>query len=278
MNQLQIVINGETKGIQIKEYKGQRVVTFSEIDKLHERPESTSSRNFGQNKKHFVEGEDYFRLSNKEIQSTNIVDYNSPKGLTLLTESGYLMLVKSFQDDLAWSVQRQLVKSYFRGKENNLDTTQLSPELQMMNQMFQAVAKNEIETKEAKRLAAETEQKVNNISNIVSLSNVEWRDKVNVIIKKIAKYWTGVEPYKSVRNLSYEKMERRAGCKLDIRLNNRKERAVSQGMSKSYVNKINKLDCIEEEKRLVEIYIQVVKEMAIQFRIDINDFNFEGVI
>lgn len=34
--------------------------------------------------------------------------------LTLITEQGYLMLVKSFTDDLAWKVQRQLVKSYFR--------------------------------------------------------------------------------------------------------------------------------------------------------------------
>ena len=29
-----------------------------------------------------------------------------PKGLTVLTEMGYLMLVKSFTDDLAWKVQR----------------------------------------------------------------------------------------------------------------------------------------------------------------------------
>jgi|SRR5690625_268062 len=278
MNQLQIIVNGEPKEIQIKEYKGQRVVTFSEIDDLHERPEYTASRNFGQNKKHFIEGEDYFRLSNKEIQSTNIVDYNSPKGLTLLTESGYLMLVKSFQDDLAWAVQRQLVKSYFREKSNSLDTTQLSPELQMMNQMFQAVAKNEFETKEAKQLASQANQSVNNISNIVSMTNVGWREKTNVILKKISANWTGVEPYRSVKRLSYERLEKRAGCKLDIRLNNRKERAVAQGMSKSYVNKINKLDVISEEKRLVEIYIQVVKEMAIQFKININDFKFEEVI
>lgn len=116
------------------------------------------------------------------------------------------------------------------------------------------------------------EGQVNNISNIVSMSNVGWREKVKVVLRKVAKNWSGVEPYRSVINLSYERFEQRAGCKLDLRLNNRKERALSQGMSKSYVQKINKLDVISEEKRLVEIYIQVVKEMAIQFRVDINDF------
>lgn len=157
-------------------------------------------------------------------------------------------------------------------KQNVIDTTQLSPELQMMNQMFKAVAKNEIETKEAKQLAAEATQSVNNISNIVSITNVEWRKKIDVVIKKIAQKWTGIEPYRSVRNYSYERLEERAGCNLNTRLNNRKERATAQGMTKSYVNKISKIDCIAEEKRLVEIYIQVVKEMAIKFKVDINDF------
>ena len=41
----------------------------------------------------------------------------APNGLVLITESGYLMLVKSFTDDLAWKVQRELVKTYFRAKE-----------------------------------------------------------------------------------------------------------------------------------------------------------------
>ncbi|MCY8344997.1 Bro-N domain-containing protein [Bacillus haynesii] len=122
------------------------------------------------------------------------------------------------------------------------------------------------------------EGQVNNISNIVSMNNVGWREKINVILKRIAKNWTGVEPYRSVVNLSYERLEQRAGCKLDIRLNNRQERALSRGMTKSYVKKINKLDVIAEEKRLVEIYIQIVKEMAIQFKVNINDFKFDEVI
>ncbi|MYL44627.1 phage antirepressor [Virgibacillus halodenitrificans] len=116
------------------------------------------------------------------------------------------------------------------------------------------------------------EGQVNNISNLVTMTSDEWRAKVKVILRKIAQKWSGIEPYRSVINLSYERLEKRAGCKLEIRLNNRKERALAQGMTTSYIKKINKLDCIAEEKRLIEIYIQVVKEMAIQHKIDINDF------
>lgn len=178
-------------------------------------------------------------------------------------------VAEKFQDWLAIEVIPSIRKT---GSYNMIDTSQLSPELQMMNQMFKAMARNEIETKKAKELALETKKEVNNISNIVSLTNVDWREKVKVILRKIAQKWSGVEPYRSVINLSYERLENRAGCKLDIRLNNRKERAAAKGMSKSYVQKISKLDCIAEEKRLVEIYLQVVKEMAIQFKINVNDF------
>ncbi|EEX0080363.1 ORF6N domain-containing protein, partial [Salmonella enterica] len=41
----------------------------------------------------------------------------APNGIIFLTESGYLMLVKSFTDDLAWKVQRELVNNYFRTRE-----------------------------------------------------------------------------------------------------------------------------------------------------------------
>lgn len=35
------------------------------------------------------------------------------RGITVFTESGYLMLVKPFKDDLSWEVQRSLVNAYF---------------------------------------------------------------------------------------------------------------------------------------------------------------------
>ena len=98
--------------LTVKVYQNQRVVTFKDIDTVHERPEGTAGRNFRENKKHFIEGEDYFRRISSEAKAEfNII---APNGLTLITESGYLMLVKSFTDDLAWEVQRQLVKNYFR--------------------------------------------------------------------------------------------------------------------------------------------------------------------
>jgi hypothetical protein len=87
-------------------------------NRLHKRANGTSNRNFKSNRKHFIEGVDYYKLSLDEIRLMSFGSKsNYPNGLTILTESGYLLLVKSLTDDLAWDVQRELVKNYFRLKE-----------------------------------------------------------------------------------------------------------------------------------------------------------------
>lgn len=106
--------------LSIKEYSDQRVVTFKDIDTVHGRPDGTAKRNFRSNKKHFIENEDYFITSYLEFGTKfvpNSKGGNPNNNVVLLTESGYLMLVKSFTDDLAWRVQRELVNSYFK-REN----------------------------------------------------------------------------------------------------------------------------------------------------------------
>lgn len=113
-NIIQITINGQDHVLGIKEYRKQRVVALKDIDTLHGRVDGTARRNFNKNLSRFIEKEDYFVRNSSEAQ--NEFGITAPNGLTLLTESGYLMLVKSFTDDLAWQVQRQLVKSYFRSK------------------------------------------------------------------------------------------------------------------------------------------------------------------
>lgn len=48
------------KELEIKEYKDKRVVTFKEINEVHERATGTARRNFKTNNIHFIEGVEYF--------------------------------------------------------------------------------------------------------------------------------------------------------------------------------------------------------------------------
>lgn len=101
--------------LEIKEYQGSPVVTFRDIDAVHKRTEGTAKRNFAENKHRFIETEDYFYVAADQKYEFRTFEIPN-RGLILITESGYLMLAKSFTDDLAWKVQRMLVKNYFRTK------------------------------------------------------------------------------------------------------------------------------------------------------------------
>ena len=120
------VMTVENTEMQIREYNGQRVVTFKDIDRVHESKSGVARRNFNRNKKHFIEGADYFILTKDFSNESNcpIRNISIPnKGITVLIETGYLMIVQSLSGDLAWSVQRQLVNNYFekRVAQNSIE-------------------------------------------------------------------------------------------------------------------------------------------------------------
>lgn len=114
------VITIENTEMQIREYNGERVVTFKDIDTVHGNKSGTAKRNFTRNKKHFIENEDFI-VATRDISkrdNLSLLNIDVPtRGITLLTESGYLLIAKSFTDDLSWKVQRQLVNAYFKVRE-----------------------------------------------------------------------------------------------------------------------------------------------------------------
>ncbi|WP_417788191.1 ORF6N domain-containing protein [Stutzerimonas xanthomarina] len=102
------------------EHDGIPVVTFTMIDTAHGRPSGTARKRFNDNKRHLIEGEDFYPIDSNRLSEIRTIYPGlfpeAMKRVTFFTETGYLMIVKSFTDDLAWQVQRQLVKSYFRVK------------------------------------------------------------------------------------------------------------------------------------------------------------------
>ncbi|MFG5564217.1 antA/AntB antirepressor family protein [Enterococcus faecalis] len=140
------------------------------------------------------------------------------------------------------------------------DMSKLSPELQMFQGIFSAVAKQELETK---RL----ENKVNNITEIVALNTTDWRKDCRKLINRMARTQGGYGAYQEIQTAIYAEVDRRAGSALKIRLTNMRRRMAEEGICKSKRDRLNNLDVINENKRLKEIYIAVVKEFAIKYGI-----------
>ena len=141
MNELQKIGNHE---ISVKTYNGKRVVTFKDIDTVHERPEGTARKRFSDNRDRFIEGTDFFKISPSEFRTTiGDMDLRQQNEITLISESGYLMLVKSFTDDLAWTVHRQLVDSYFRMQKRMTPEEMMRVQLGMIDGHEERISKLE---------------------------------------------------------------------------------------------------------------------------------------
>ena len=267
MNSLVHIGNSD---ISVKEYNGQRVVTLKDIDMVHGRPDGTASRNFRTNKERFIEGEDFFKVSSDEIRRTNIFDIpdKATADYALITEQGYLMLVKSFTDDLAWDVQRQLVNGYF--KTRRLVNEELSPETQLILKLAQSIANKELEDKERDRqiaLANETAKKAvettETIKEAVKPVLDNWRIEINRKIKRVQ--FSSKIDFQTLNTQLYSELEQRAGCDLGTRLRNMKQRMGNSGATKTAINSIRKIDVIEGDKKLREIFSKIVSEYEIKY-------------
>lgn len=269
MNNNIIKING--KDILVKEYKNQRVVTFKDIDFVHERPEGTARKRFNDNKKHFCDGEDYFKVCASEIRTNKIMELSEKahQDIVLVTEQGYLMLVKSFTDDLAWEVQRQLVNCYFRVKSvPPADLQDLSPQLQLLINM--ELKQKEQDAKIAE-LADRTEQQGQTLKNIHDTLFSEENDSRRWITKcigEIAKSssFDGVfNRYQKAWLESYERLNEKTGEDIDEITARAKEKAKESGATRAQLKKISRQSVIAERPILRKAYAEAIKEMMIAY-------------
>lgn len=217
------------------------------------------------NKDRFSLGEDYFVCETYEAKE--LFGISAPNGIALMTEQGYLMLVKPFSDDLSWEVQRQLVNGYFKVRKLAED---LSPQMKLLYGLCDQLAQAEREAKEAKQIAdsaKETAQKAveatENIKEAVKPVFDNWREEVNKKFNRIQR--NSDKPFNTLRVEMYSELERRAGCDLATRLRNKKQRMSESGCTKKEINDYNRMDIIEEDKKLREIFSKIVSEYEIKY-------------
>lgn len=196
--------------IVVKEYMGRRVVTFKDIDTVHERPYGTARKRFNDNKKHFIESEDFYIITQaSEIRTLGIERPQGgvPDKVILITESGYLMLVKSLTDDLAWDVQRKLVNSYF-GKKKSMSIAE----------QIQILAQGNIELNNR---VDSIEKKLEDFKRDMPLLGVETEKITNAIKRK------GVEVLGGKRSNAYKDHSLRAKLYQDLHKDLRRQFGVS---------------------------------------------------
>lgn len=156
-------------------------------------------------------------------------------------------------------IQRTSQGKEIRDKLISLETRvqELSPELRLLINL-------EMRQKEQDRAIAEVNQRVDDIKDVVALNPQSWREEARKLIVKIAQSMGGNEYIRDVQAEIFGLVDERAGVSLATRLTNKRRRMADEGVYKSKRDKLNKVDVIADDKKLIEIYLAVVKEMAVQ--------------
>lgn len=158
-----------------------------------------------------------------------------------------------------------------KAKEMAINRSQLSPQLQMLMEMIDTQARQELEQKRQAEKLQHVEQRVESIREVVALDTRSWREDTGNILRKISKELGGGQAYSQVRSESYELLSKRMGVNLKQRLTNKRRRMADEGICKSSRDKLTYVDIIAEDKKLIEGYTAIVKEMAIRYGIGKSD-------
>lgn len=209
-----------------------------------------------------TENEDYWRFD---------IDVETPTG-GIVKRDDY-KLTAHFAKKLSMKgngEKAEEAREYFthleeRVKQKAIDFSQLSPELQMFSRIFQSVAEQQLEQKRQAEKVEQLDKKVDSIKDVIALNPNSWRTDSAKIINKIALQMGGYEHIKAVREESYKLLEERMGVALSIRLSNKKKTQALNGVSKSKIDKLNQLDVIADDKKLIQGYVSVIKDMAIKY-------------
>lgn len=264
MNNMVVINNSK---LRVKEYRGLRVATMWDVASVHGVRPDVIRDNFENNSNHMTEGKHYFRMNKYSEFAQDLIrsgemsqnQLNAVKDIPLFTEKGYLMIVKPLQGETAWKVQEQMIDNYFTVM-NTLSN--LSPQLQLLINM-------ELEQRKLQQAVQETKEEIAAVREIITINpKAEWRKQTNTILNKIGK---ALGNYKSPKDEAYNALKERGKCRPDILVTNLKQRALMNGMAKSKVDELNILDVLENELRLKEIYITIVKEMAIKHGVRVEN-------
>lgn len=157
-------------------------------------------------------------------------------------------------------IQRSPEGKAIRDKLIALETNvaELSPELRCMIRL-------ELAQKQQAKALEEMNRKVDSIGELVALNPNAWREECRRLIVAIAHRLGGNEYIREVTAEIYKLVDERAGVALGIRLANKQRRMAEEGVPKSKRDKLTKVDIIAEDKKLTEIYIKIVGEMAIKY-------------
>ena len=189
-------------------------------------------------------------------------DLGGTQAMTIINESGVYALIFGSKLPTAKKFKRwvtsEVLPSIHRTGSYGIDAT-LTPELQVLIQ-------HERMMQEQKKQLESVQNKIDAIQDTFILTPENWKKDVRVAVGKLSMMISG--DYSMMQELYeqiYALLEDRAGADLEARLRNRRKRMEQNGSTKTAVKNITKMDIIEDDRKLKEIFTSILREMSAKY-------------
>ena len=260
--------------------EGEKVVLAKTIAEIHGvRPNDIQSL-INENIDEFEEGVDILDLKNSTDSIGSLLELGftkqsiaNSKNIYILSEQGYMALVSLMRTDKAKELRKKFRREYFAMRKQIKEQKPTCIEdliimqAQSLKDIRQQLNQANNNALRANKLAIEAKEEAEKLKEVVSLDVTSWRSETQTLIAKIARNQGGFEHINFLKSESYELLNKRFGVNLDIRLTNKRRRMAEEGVCKSKRDKLNYLDVISDDKKLIEGYVAIVKDMAIKYGI-----------
>ncbi len=258
--------------------EGEKVVLAKTIAEIHGVRLNDIQSLINENIDEFEEGIDILDLKNSTDSIGSLLEVGftkqsiaNSKNIYLLSEQGYMALVSLMRTEKAKELRKKFRREYFamrkvvKEEKSNLDN--LSPQLQLLINMELEQKRLRQQLNEVNNNALSAKAEIKEIRQVVNLDTTNWRSETRTLIAKIARKQGDLKYIRDFTNESYELLDKRLGVSLERRFNNKRLRMIDSGVSKTTLSKLNYLDVIAEDKKLIEGYVAIVKDMAIKYGI-----------
>lgn len=188
--------------------------------------------------------------------------YGRPQRTYLMNRDGFSLLVMGFTGKAALEWKLKYITAFNemekKLKESSPDYSELSPTLRYLIEMEQRQHQQE-------QALAQTNQRVDEIRELVALNPNGWRKTTTRMIVKIAQKMGGNQHIGDVYREAYDLMEERGHYRLSIRTENIRAEMRRGNASKSRIEKVSQLDAIAADPRAIELWTKIIAEMAVKY-------------
>lgn len=151
-----------------------------------------------------------------------------------------------------------------RAKQEVINRSQLSPQMQMVMQMAESMARQELEQKKQAEQVQKLESTVTNMKEIFTEPIGDWKADINAKVRNISAK-SGID-YQTLYNQMYGELENEAHCVLARLQGNKIKRMEDAGNTKTAIKEgTTKIAVIFDNVRLRVIFENIVRRYAMRY-------------